>query len=281
MKKQDKKPEAVKKDPSIRYSDVKSYLDKLPHRQTQFTYKGYNSFVSPHPLFEIELDLIDMTVKAEENDGYRYAMVGIDNFSKFAWAVPMKNKASADVVTAFKEIIEKIGKPAQLYSDREGAFESREFIKLLNDNKINHLISNAGAPGVERFNRTLKEKTMLRLDAMNLDKFKWVEQLKPILNKYNNTIHTTIKMSPNDAKKRGNKDVVWFNIWDKAKRNRQYLELALNDHVRVKVKKELTTKGYDAKWSKNVFKIVFVKNNEYLINDGKRKVYLRHEILKV
>ena len=94
--------QAVKKDPSIKYSDVKSYLDKLPHRQTQFTYKGYNSFVSPHPLFEIELDLIDMTVKAEENDGYRYAMVGIDNFSKFAWAVPMKCKTAAAVVLSPK-----------------------------------------------------------------------------------------------------------------------------------------------------------------------------------
>ncbi len=36
---------------------------------------------------------------------------------------------------------------------------------------------------------------------MGLDRDKWVDQLKPILNKYNNTEHTTIKMSPNDAKK--------------------------------------------------------------------------------
>ena len=67
-------------------------LHKLKHRQTQFQYKKHNSFVSPHPLFEIEIDLVDLTAKAEENDGLRYGFVGIDNFTKYAWVVPMKTK---------------------------------------------------------------------------------------------------------------------------------------------------------------------------------------------
>ena len=58
--------QAVKKDPTIKYEDVKKYLDKLPHRQTQFKYKGFNSFVSPHPLFELEVDLIDLTKKQKK-----------------------------------------------------------------------------------------------------------------------------------------------------------------------------------------------------------------------
>ena len=55
--------QAVEKDPSIKYDDVKRYLDKLQHRQTQFKCKGFNSFISPHPLFEFEVDLIDLTKK--------------------------------------------------------------------------------------------------------------------------------------------------------------------------------------------------------------------------
>ena len=58
--------QAHKINPDIRYADVKDYLGKQQHRQTQFKYKGYNSFVSPHPLYEIEVDLIDLTSKAEE-----------------------------------------------------------------------------------------------------------------------------------------------------------------------------------------------------------------------
>ena len=71
--------QANKINQGILYVDVKEYLDELQHRQTQFKYSGYNSFVLPHPLCEIEVDLIDLTSEAEENDGYRYYMVGIDN----------------------------------------------------------------------------------------------------------------------------------------------------------------------------------------------------------
>ena len=85
--------QASKINPSIRFVDVKDQLDKLSHRQTQFKYKSYNSFVSPHPLFEIEIDLIDLTSKAEENNGFRYCMVGIDNFTKYAWGVPITTKS--------------------------------------------------------------------------------------------------------------------------------------------------------------------------------------------
>ena len=273
--------QANKINPGIRYVDVKEYLDKQQHRQIRFKYKGSNSFVSPHALFEIEADLIDMTKKAEENDGYRYALVAIDNFTKFAHAVPIKSKQPHDVTTAFNEVLNKIGVPKQLYSDREGAFESKEFIRLLNQHSINHIISNTGAHSIERFNRTLKHNTMLRLDAMNLDRFKWVDQVKPIIDKYNNTIHASIEMSPNDAKKPGNQLMVSYNIWNKAKRTRQYPDLKVGDDVRVKTIKDSKTKGYDPKWSKEVYKVTFIKGNDFLVNGGKRKTYIRHELLKV
>ena len=191
-----------------------------------------------------------MTKKSEENDGYRYALVAIDNFTKFAHAVPIKSKQPHDVTTTFNEVLNKICVPKQFYSDREGAFESKEFIRLLNQHSINHIISNTGAHSIERFNRTLKHNTMLRLDAMNLDRFKWVDQLKPIVDKYNKAIHNTIEMSPNQAKKPGNPLMVSYNIWAKAKRNRQYPQIALGDDVRVKRIKDSKTKGYDPKWSK-------------------------------
>ena len=142
----------------IRYVDVKEYLDKLQHRQTQFKYSGYNPFVSPHPLFESEVHLIDLTSKAEENDGYRYCMVCIDNFTKYAWGVPIKTKQPVDVVNAIQEIFNKIGIPKQLYSDQEGAFTNAEFIRLMDKHKIQHIMVVDGAHMIERFNRTVKEK---------------------------------------------------------------------------------------------------------------------------
>ena len=191
-------------------------------------------------------------------------MVAIDNFTKFAHAVPIKSKQPHDVTTAFNEVLNKIGVPKQLYSDREGGFEPKVFITLLNQHSINHIISITGAPSIERFNRTLKHNTMLRLDAMNLDRFQWVDQLKPIIDQYNNTIHNTIEMSPNQAKKQGNQSIVSYNIWNKAKRNRQYPEISLGDDVRVKLIKDSKTKGYDPKFSKEVYQVTFIKDDDYI-----------------
>ena len=80
--------------------------------------------MSPGPLFEFEIDLIDLTALAEENDGYRYALTAIDNFTKVADAVPLRGKTPALVITAVGKILDKLGTPKQLYSDYEGAFES-------------------------------------------------------------------------------------------------------------------------------------------------------------
>ena len=144
------------------------------------------------------------------------------------------------VIAAFHKIIKKIGKtPKQMYSDEEGAFYSTEFVRFLNERKIKHITSIAGAHTMERFNRTLKEKTQVRLDAMGLDRNKWVEQLKPILNKYDNTEHTTIKMSPNDAKKPQNEMTAKFNLELKAKKNRKYPALNKDSEVRIMMKKKL------------------------------------------
>ncbi len=220
--------------------DIRICKRKTTYKQTQFVPKGYNSWIPNNKLTEIELDLIDMGQDKERikrNQGNQYALVGIDNFTKIAHAVPRNDKRPADIIPAFKEILDIIGVPKQLYSDDEGSFSSKEFIKVLNENKIKHIIT-PFAQNVERFNRTLKNMTVLKLKAKNKEEqFKWVDALQDALNKYNNQEHSTIKMTPNEAKKRGNRDVVYFNMWERAKRDRAYPELKVGDMVRAKIKK--------------------------------------------
>jgi formylmethanofuran dehydrogenase subunit D len=50
-------------------------------------------------------DLIDMNKYSEENEGYFYSVNVIDTFSKFAWALPTKNKDGVTVSKAFGKII--------------------------------------------------------------------------------------------------------------------------------------------------------------------------------
>ena len=74
----------------ITYNDVKTYLDKLQHRQTQFSYKSYNSFISKHALYDMEIDLIDMTSAADKT--YRYGFVAVETFTKIVSVIPLKTK---------------------------------------------------------------------------------------------------------------------------------------------------------------------------------------------
>ena len=48
-----------------------------------------------------------MTKIASENDGYRYAVTGVDIFSKYGWAMPIKTKQPHDVLIGLKEVLDK------------------------------------------------------------------------------------------------------------------------------------------------------------------------------
>ena len=52
-----------------------------------------------------QLDLADMQSLKVYNDGYRYLLVCIDVFSKYAWVLPLKTKTGLALVEAFKMIL--------------------------------------------------------------------------------------------------------------------------------------------------------------------------------
>ena len=58
---------------------------------------------------------------------------------------------------------------------------------------------------IERFNRTIKEKMFKYFSANNTRKF--VDVLDLLVDQYNNTIHSSIKMIPNEASCKENENV--------------------------------------------------------------------------
>ena len=48
-----------------------------------------------HPLFEIEIDLMDIGTSVTN---MRYGLVAIDNFTKFAWGVAIKKQKQLDSI---------------------------------------------------------------------------------------------------------------------------------------------------------------------------------------
>ena len=110
-------------------------------------------------------------------------------------------------------------------SDREGAWESTEFIRLLNKHKIKHIISSSPPPFSERAVQEIKNMIHTRLEGLDLSREKWVDMLTPVLKKYNNRVHGTTGMSPNDARKESNSIQVYLNIRKHAQYKRSYAKI--------------------------------------------------------
>jgi hypothetical protein len=267
---------------TITYNDVKDFLERQKSRQTK-PYRGFNSYVAHDPLQEIQIDIADFTRSVKDNDGFRYCFVAVDVFTKFCHAVPIKDKKPSESIRAMTEVINTIGVMKQIYHDNEGSWNSTEFIKLINKYNIKQIITSSPPPFAERMVQTLKNMIHTRLEGLELDEEKWVDMLQPVLKKYNNTQHSTIGMSPNDAKKNDNHIQVWLNIKNKAIFSRKYPPLKVGDNVRTYIKPHTFKKGYNPSWSKDIYTITYInKDNQYLVNDKVRKrVWSRHELLLV
>ena len=107
------------------------------------------------------LDILDLKDYGPKNNrGYRYVLVTIDNFSKYGWTIPFKNKNAQTIKDSFENIlISSKKKPNLIESDRGKEFDNNIFQDYLNKNNINLYSRNSsyGAVFAERFNRTIRD----------------------------------------------------------------------------------------------------------------------------
>ena len=139
----------------------------------------------------------------------------------------------------FNQVIEVIGNPERLWSVSEGSLQSNEFVKLLNEKNIKHTISLSPSPYVEIFIGTVKMMIHNRLNAMRLDTDKWTSVLGPVFAKYNLTKHESAEMKPIDGKKEANRLLIWWNLHNKAKKERLYPQIKQGDEVRVMIQNNI------------------------------------------
>ena len=96
----------------------------------------------------------------------------------------------------------------------------------------------------ERFIRTLKSKIYKHMTSVS--KNVYIDKLDDIVNEYNNTYHTTIKMKPNDVK-----DNTYINTDKKV--NNKDPKFKVGDRVRISKYKNIFDKGYATNWSEEIF----------------------------
>ena len=156
-----------------------------------------------------------------------YALVVIDIFSKMGDVIPMKNRDGETVLPALKQSFKKMGFPMSIYSDDDGAFQA-VVSKLFNYEAINHIITRTHANVVERFIRTLKN--MIH-DRVRFNKAGWTSMLPHVLKKYNNSKHSSTKLTltPNEAHNDKNHMDVKVNLTRREQNTRKYVEIKENE----------------------------------------------------
>ena len=140
------------------------------------------------------------------NKGIRFLLYAIYIYSKYAWAVPLKDKKGVIIVNAFQNILDdsiklnSMGKPNKIWADKGSEFYNISFKIWLKDNDIKmYSAHNEGKSVIaERFIRTLKNKISKYMTSISENVY--ICKLGDIINEYNNKHHRTIKLKPIDVK---------------------------------------------------------------------------------
>ena len=189
----------IKHDSSIERSQVEEYLKKLRgyylHAPAKKKFKRRKITVAT--LNEIlGIDLADFVKYKEENNNLRYMLLGVDLFSRKAYAQMMENKTCAATIKAFKQMFGKKIPYRSVFSDMGGEFNCKEFKDFLKDKglKIYFAKNYTKVSIVERFIRTLRLKIKRFMIQMHTENY--VDSLQDIITSYNKTFHRSLGTSP-------------------------------------------------------------------------------------
>ena len=120
----------------------------------------------------------------------------------------------------------------------------------------------------------------MRVEGLRVEN--WVELVPGVVRKYNSTKHSTTGLTPNEARDPKNQLETFINIRLKSKSNLRYPKLEVGDSIRTRIKKHTFKKGWVSTWSDEVYKVLDVKDGNYLLNDpNRRRVWIRSDLLRI
>ena len=142
-----------------------------------------------------------------------------------------KRKTGQEVANAFSRIL-KERRPSKTWVDRGQEFYNKDVQKLV---ELYSTENEEKSCVIERFNRTIKEKMCKYCSANNTRKY--VDVLDLLVDQYNNTIHSSIKMSPKEASRKENENKVWRNLYSEFGGKTLAPKFSIGDNVRITKKK--------------------------------------------
>ena len=78
---------------------------------------------------------------------------------------------------------------------------------------------------------------------------KFVDVLDLLVDQYNNSIHSSIKMTPKEGSREENENKVWRNLYSEFGGKTLAQKFAISDHVRITKENKTFDKGYTQRWT--------------------------------
>lgn len=202
-------------------------------------------------------DLAVMTDYVDDNPNAPYFIVVIDVVSKKLAARTLASKKALGVKNALQDIFEKDLPPCKvLRTDFGGEFVNKTVDNYLKKMDIYHQITlntSIKAHVAERVLRTMKSQ-LGRLMVHN-NNMRYEHLLPQVVASYNNSVHRSIQMRPNDVTKE-NEAVVWWRLYKpKSIRKVKPYQYRVGDSVRINYLKSTFERVNWRRWSTELFKV--------------------------
>jgi hypothetical protein len=211
-------------------------------------------------------DLVDMQSFAKDNNGVKYLLTVIDVFSKYGWIVPLNDKSGKSTADGFMKILKGGRRPIKLWVDKGKEFYNKDVKNLV---ELYSTENEEKSCVAERWNRTMKDKMFKYFTANSTRRY--IDILGEMVGNYNETRHSSIKMTPAKASMKVNEKTVFMNLYGKEISEPIAPKFSIGDKVRITKKKNIFEKGYTPRWTEEVFTVSQVQYTDpptYKITDG-------------
>ena len=249
----------VKNNPQYKLNQTYEALSEVPsytlHKNILKKFNRRKTIVSKaNHTWQIDLADVSNLKNKKFSQFYNFIFIAIDSFSRYAYAVPLKNKSSEETSRALEAILKNGNKVDFLYGDNGKEFMGK-FREFANKNNIRVIFTKSTnkASIAERFIRTLKQR-LYRYFTFSKEK-NYINVLDKVINNYNNSYHGSIKMKPSEVNKKNEKKV-YENLYGNNEdiiNNFIHYSFNIGDYVRRVVQKNLFEKGYTQNWTSEIY----------------------------
>ena len=191
-----------------------------------------------------QAELADMQGIARQNCKIKYILYVIDEFSKFAWAIPVHSKKAKAITAAFKQVLTAANRryAQRIQTDKGKKFFNSDFQALMKLHNIQHFASESEqkAAVVVRFNRTIKTRIWTYLSDRGT--VRWVDVIQDLVNSFNHSHHRSIGMALADVQKK-DENRLWVHLFGDGETNLKP-QIPQGAMVRASSHKTIFDKGY-------------------------------------